>query len=140
VRKSAAEIPSASSADLERLHAAMKRPIDTSEISERQSFQPIQRDAAGKLSSGKSMIREAIANQMRRLHWSVYRLWRAARVHYPSLSQAAVHEFLKGKRQVELPSIEALLAAMELRVVKEGDGKRARPSGSKKERIRKKAS
>ncbi len=118
----------------------MKRPIDTSEISERQSFQPLQRDGAGMLPPGKSMIREAIADQMRRLHWSVYRLWQVARVHYPQLSQAAVHEFLKGKRQVELPSIEALLAAMDLRVVKESDGKRARISGSKRERTRKKAS
>jgi hypothetical protein len=28
---------------------------------------------------------------------------------HPSLSQSAVHEFLKGQRQLELPSIEALL-------------------------------
>jgi hypothetical protein len=54
---------------------------------------------------------------MRRQHLSVYRLWQLARTHYPSLSQAAVHEFLKGQRHLELPSIEALLAAVNLRVV-----------------------
>jgi hypothetical protein len=54
---------------------------------------------------------------MRHLHLTAYRLWQIARVHYPPLSQAAVHEFLKGQRQLELPSVEALLAAVQLDIV-----------------------
>jgi hypothetical protein len=117
IRKSARNISPASSTDLERLRAAARRRIDTSDIPERRKFQPIQRDSDGKLPRRKSIIREAVAEQMRRKRLSVYRVWQLARTHYPRLSQAAVHEFLKGKRQLELPSIEALLAAMELRVV-----------------------
>jgi hypothetical protein len=91
--------------------------IDTSEIAERRKFRRLQRDASGRLPPRKSMIREAVARQMRHLHLTAYRLWRMARVHYPPLSQAAVHEFLKGQRQLELPSVEALLTAVQLRLV-----------------------
>jgi hypothetical protein len=45
------------------------------------------------------------------MHLTAYRLWQMARVHCSTLSQSAVH------RQLELPSIEALLAAMDLQVV-----------------------
>ena len=55
---------------------------------------------------------------MRRRGLTAYRLWKIARAHYPPLSQAAVHEFLKGRRQLELPSAEALLVAVDLRVVR----------------------
>jgi hypothetical protein len=115
VRKSATEILRASPADLERLRNAMQGPIDTGEIPERRKFERLQRDASGQLTR-RSMIRDAIAQQMRQLHLTAYRLWRLAKVHHPSLSQSAVHEFLKGKRQLELPSIEALLAAAQLRL------------------------
>jgi hypothetical protein len=70
------------------------------------------------------MIREAVARQMKRLHLTAYRLWQLARAHYPSLSQSAVHEFLKGQRQLELPSVEALLAAADLRVVSKSNRRR----------------
>jgi hypothetical protein len=68
---------------------------------------------------------------------TAYRLWQLARAHYPPLSQAAVHEFLEGQRQLELPSIEALLAAMNLRVVKgnavrRGQTQQATKQGAKK--------
>ncbi len=120
VRKSAAEIPRAANADLERLRTAMKGEIDTSEIPERKNVQRLQRDASGNLPPRKSIIRDAVQRQMRRLHLTAYRLWQLARAHYPPLSQAAVHEFLKGQRQLELPSVEALLAAVDLRVVRGG--------------------
>src|SRR5438132_392540 len=99
VRKSAGGIPPASSADLDRLRAAMQSSIDTSEIPERRTFQRLKRDASGKLPPRKSIIREAVARQMQHLHLTVYRLWQMARTHYPTLSQSAVHEFLKGQRQ-----------------------------------------
>jgi hypothetical protein len=118
VRKSAEEIPSASKADLDRLRAAMQGSIDTSEIPERRKFHRLKRDSSGRLPLRKSIIRDAVTRQMQHLHLTVYRLWRLARAHYPPLSQSAVHEFLKGRRQLELPSIEALLAAVHLRIVR----------------------
>lgn len=124
VRKSREDIPSASAADLERLRAAMEGPIDTSEIPERRRFDRSRRDENGKLPPRKSMIREAVVREMRQLHLTVYRLWQKARVHYPALSQSAVHEFLKGQRQLELPSVEALLAAVDLRVVRKSHTQR----------------
>jgi hypothetical protein len=126
-RKSAAEIPPASRADLDRLHAAMAGDIDSSEISERRKFQRVQRDASGKLPPPKSVIRDAVEREMQNLNLSVYRLWQLARVHYPPLSQSAVHEFLKGRRQLELPSAEALLCAVHLRLVSEKPVARRRP-------------
>jgi hypothetical protein len=72
------------------------------------------------------MIREAVVQQMNALHLTAYRLWQRARAHYPPLSQSAVHEFLKGQRQLELPSVEALLAAVDLRVVRKHVGQRRR--------------
>jgi hypothetical protein len=118
VRKSARDIPRATSADLARLREAMRERIDTSDIPERRRFQRLQRDANGNLPPRKSIIRAAVERERKRRRIMVYRLWQMARVHYPPLSQAAVHEFLKGQRQLELPSVEALLAAVELRVVR----------------------
>ncbi len=48
-RKSAAEIPRATNADLDRLHAAMQSGIDTSDIPELPKGQRVCRDANGKL-------------------------------------------------------------------------------------------
>lgn len=118
VRKSASAVSRPTSADLDRLRAATRGPIDTTDIPERGPFRRLQRDALGRLPSRKSMIRDAVAQQMQARRLTVYRLWRMAQVHYPSLSQAAVHDFLKGRRQIELPSVEALLAAVDLEVVR----------------------
>jgi hypothetical protein len=95
----------------------MRGRIDTSEIPERRRLVRLRRDANGDLPVRKSMIREAVAQQMEHRRLSVYRLWKLAKAYYPPLSQSAVHEFLKGNRQLELPSIEALLAAADLHVV-----------------------
>src|SRR5438132_14087910 len=118
VQKSAADLPAASDADLARLRSAMAGKIDTSDIPERRKFDRLQRDAAGRLPPRRSMIREAVARQMRTLNITAYRLWQLARPYCPTLSQSAVHEFLKGQRQLELPSAEALLAAVHLRIVR----------------------
>jgi hypothetical protein len=96
----------------------MEGIIDTSEIPERRRFDRLRRDATGKLPARKSIIREAVARETQHRHLTVYRLWKMARAHYPPLSQAAVHEFLKGARHLELPSVEALLAAVDLQVVR----------------------
>ena len=130
VRKSASEVPPASKADLDRLRGAMQGSIDTREIPERRQFHRLQRDANGKLPSKKSVIREAVTREMRHLDLTVYRLWQLARAHYPTLSQSAVHQFLKGQRQLELPSVEALLAAVHLRIVRRSDGRRRQRSAN----------
>jgi hypothetical protein len=118
VRKSSVEVPRPSKTDLDRLRAAMEKKIDTTEIPERRTFQRLKRDARGRLPLRKSIIREAVVQEMQHLDITAYRLWQLARQHYPSLSQAAVHEFLKGQRQLELPSVEAILAAVNLRIVR----------------------
>jgi hypothetical protein len=118
VRKPSGAIPSASAADLDRLRSAMGASIDTSEIPERQRFHRLKRDESGNLPPRKGVIHDAVTRQMKERQLTAYRLWQIARAHYPALSQSAVHEFLKGKRQLELPSVEALLAALNLRIVK----------------------
>jgi hypothetical protein len=118
VRKSADDLPKATSADLDRLRTAMRGRIDTSEIAERRSGPRVARDANGNLPPRKSLIRDAVTDEMRRRKLTAYRLWQIARAHYPTLSQSAVHEFLKGQRQLELPSVEALLVAVNLQVVR----------------------
>lgn len=95
----------------------MEGSIDTSEIPERRKLQRLHRDENGNLPPRKSIIREAVERERKRRHLTAYRLWQMAKPYHPPLSQAAVHEFLKGQRQLELPSIEALLAAVGLRVV-----------------------
>jgi hypothetical protein len=113
VRKAAKDISPPSDADLARLRNAAKGKIDTSDIPENRTFNRLQRDETGALPR-RSMIRDAIEAQRKRQRLTVYRLWKKASVHRPSLSQAAVHEFLKGQRQLELPSAEALLSAVDL--------------------------
>jgi hypothetical protein len=125
VRKSAKEIPPATVEDLDRLRGAMQGRIDTSDIPERRKFQRVQRDASGRLPPRKSVIREAVLREMKHRHLTAYRLWKLARKHYPPLAQSAVHEFLKGQRQLELPSVEALLAAIDLQVVRKRDRRTA---------------
>jgi hypothetical protein len=118
IRKSAADVPRASVADLARLRNAMSGPIDTSEIPERRgSFTRVRRDADGMLPR-RSMIRDMVVRELKRRGMTPYRLWKEARLHCPTLSQSAVHEFLKGQRQIELPYAEALLAALHLIVVR----------------------
>ena len=48
---------------------------------------------------------------------TAFALWKAARVHSPTISETAVGEFLKGERSIGLPYVEALLAATGLVVV-----------------------
>lgn len=117
VRTSAKTLVRRAKADLDRLRDAMKGNVDTSDISESASFKPLRRDPHGVLPRRRSMIREAIEQRRKQLHLTPYRLWKMALPFHSSLSQAAVHEFLKGQRQLELPSAEALLAAVKLCVV-----------------------
>lgn len=122
VRKTVKELSPPSNADLDRLRNAMKGDIDTSEVSETRSFNRLQRDATGSLPR-RSMIRDAIENQRKQYKLTVYALWKKARVIHPSLSQAAVGEFLKGKRELALPSAEALIIAVNLTIAQKEPSK-----------------
>lgn len=97
----------------------MAGDIDTSDVPERgASFTRLKRDAQGRLPTRKSVVREAVKREMTRRHFTAYRVWKEARGHCPTLSQSAVHEFLKGMRELELPYAEALLRALDLTVTR----------------------
>ena len=107
VRRKAVDIPPATEADLARLSQAMEGPIDTSDIPEqRVAFRRLTRDSTGRLPTRKSVIRDAIVRELEHLNMTPYRLWKEAKVYCPTLSQSAVHEFIKGQRQLELPYAE----------------------------------
>src|SRR5271166_75865 len=110
VIKNAEDVSAATEADLARLHQAMGGPIDTSEIRERKGrFNRLGRDSTGRLPTRNSIVRDAIVRELKHLKMTPYRLWKEARTHCPTLSQSAVHEFIKGQRQLELPYAEALM-------------------------------
>lgn len=115
-RRKAGSIPPASSADLARLRAGQELPVDVSDIPERTTFDRIHRDEAGRLHR-PSVIRDAILRAMAEREMTPYRLWKEARAYCPTISEAAVSEFLKGKRQAGLDYTEAMLAAVGLVVV-----------------------
>ncbi len=79
-------------------------------------------------------MRDAIVRELKHLKMTPYRLWKEARVHCPTLSQSAVHEFIKGQRQLELPYAEALMMATHLGIVRKQAG-----GGLKKVRLRRTA-
>ena len=117
VRKSASDLRPTSRARLEGLRSAARREIDTSDIPERRrSFQRLTRDEHGRLPARKSVVRDALKREMERRSWTAYRVWKEAQGHCGTISQSAVHEFLKGRRELELPYAEALLAALHLTV------------------------
>jgi hypothetical protein len=136
VRKRAKDLSPPSSADLDRLRNAMKGTIDTSEISESRSFNRLKRDANGSLPR-RSLIRDAIESQRKQHNLTVYALWKKAREIHPSLSQAAVGEFLKGKRELELPSAEALIIAVNLTIVRKESCKRSATRKASKSSVKK---
>jgi len=116
----AQDIPPTSAADLQRLRAAMKEPVDTREIPEKKGpFQRIHRDAQGRLPQPRpelrdSPVRTAILAELGRRRMTRYALWQDANAQCPSLSQSAVYEFLAGHREIGLKYIEALLGALGL--------------------------
>ena len=74
VRKSAKDIPPPSAAEIARIRAAPDRKIDTTDISERRTFRRLKRDSRGALPRRTSMIRDAIEQQRRQRHLTVYSL------------------------------------------------------------------
>jgi hypothetical protein len=135
VRRKAMAIPLATEADLARLRGAMDGPIVTSDIpDQRCAFHRLSRDSTGRLPTRKRVIRGAVVRELEHLNMTTYRLWKEAKAHCPMLSHAAVHEFIKGQRQLELPCPEVLMAAVHLGIARnEPPAKRqyATPSASK---------
>ena len=96
----------------------MAGPIDTSDIPEQKGpFKRVRRDANGRLPR-RSLVRDAVRDEMERRKLTVYRVWKDARAFCATLSQSAVSEFLKGQRELELPYAEALLRALGLTVAR----------------------
>jgi hypothetical protein len=96
-------------ARLARLRAARDLPVDTGDIPE---ATPLRSDDAR-----RGMLRRTIVEALNRHRLSGYGLWKRARAHCPSLSMAAVYEFLAGRRAIGLNYIEALMKALDLVVV-----------------------
>ena len=131
VKKKLSDLLPASAAELARLRLAMEGPIDTSEIPERRGgFARLKRDSTGRLPTRKSVVRDAILRELKHLNMTPYRLWKEARTYCPTLSQSAVHEFIKGQRQLELPYAEALMVATHLELVRSEDSKEQRAAES----------
>jgi hypothetical protein len=111
-------IPDRTLGELDRLEAAMNRPIDTSDIPETKKLGPrLKRDASGRLQKGPlSPIRKAILSALGHRQMTRYRLWQKANALHPTLSQSAVYEYLRGERDIGVTSVEALMAAAGVKV------------------------
>src|SRR6185437_10040194 len=96
VTRTAAEIPAATPADLARLRATMRSPVDASEIPEHTTAPEVFKLDA----PGNGGIRAAVLAEIGRQGLSRYRLWKAARVHSKTLPESAVYEFLRGERSI----------------------------------------
>jgi len=97
----------------------MERDIDTSDIPERRPGRVMRarRSPDGRpIVPPRSAIRDAILRELGRRQITRYELWKRARVYGPTLSESAVYEFLRGERQIGLEYVEALLAAVGLKV------------------------
>jgi hypothetical protein len=122
VRRRAGDIGPATEADLARLRAAARGPIDTSDSPEKKGpFRRVKRDAQGRLprplpALRDSPIRRAILAELERRQMTRYQLWQAARKHCPKLPASAVYEYLRGRREIGLPYAEALMEAAGLAV------------------------
>jgi hypothetical protein len=118
VRRSAADIPPPTAADLARLRAAMDAPVDTTDIPEApMDAVRVKRDASGRLPvRPRAPFRDAILAALGRHQMTRYELWKKAQTICPRLPQSAVYEYLRGGRAIGAPYLEALFAAAGLRI------------------------
>lgn len=141
VRRSAKSRLPTPSSHLAKLRAAIDGPIDITDIPERTGpVGRVKRDASGRIPRPsppleQSPIRRTILVALGRKEMTRYELWKAARVHCPTLPQSAVYEYLRGTRAIQLPYAEALMAAAGL-VVRPVSTRRARPKSSTKPQIK----
>lgn len=113
VRAHADQLGAASSEDLDRLERAMGDEVDSSDISERPAMRR------------HGPIWNAVADEMRRQGLSGHRLWKRARAFCPRLPESAVYEFLSDKRSVRVEYADAMLQALDIRLM----GSRKRRAG-----------
>ncbi len=123
-RKSAKNLSRTTERDLERLRAAMTRPVDASAIAEGRAGPP-RSHLSDRRTKPTSPIRDAILKELGRRGMTRYELWKRGRAYCPTLPESAVYEFLRGDRQIGLAYVEALMAAVDL-VVKSRGKKRLR--------------
>jgi hypothetical protein len=140
VRRAAADVPPPTPAHLAHLRAVMDGPIDVSDIPERAGRGArVVRDEDGRLPRpAKSMILRALLAQLRRRGMTRYGLWKKARTYCPTISESAVYEYLRGRRQIGVAYIEALMRAAGLTVT--ARKLPAKPKGSKRRAAPKEAS
>ncbi|HEV8607168.1 MAG TPA: hypothetical protein VGQ99_17645 [Tepidisphaeraceae bacterium] len=78
----------------------------------------IHRDSRGRLPPKlKSVIRDAILEELGNREITRYQLWKLAKNHCATIPESAVYEFLRGQRHLGLEYVEALIAALGLVVV-----------------------
>ena len=124
VRRRAGAIPALTPEALDRLEAIDEENVDLSDIPDLSSADRLVRDESGRLPR-RSVIRDAVASVMADRQLTTYALWKQARVYCPTISESAVGEFLKGKRQIGLDYAEALMAATGLTIVRTDEGRPA---------------
>ncbi len=117
VRKKAGQIPATSPEELARMLAIPDESIDLTDIPEQPAGGRLTRDEAGRLPVRPSFLRDAIAAAMAERNMSTYALWKEAKATCPTISETAVGEFLKGKRQIGLAYLETLMTVTGLTVV-----------------------
>ncbi len=49
---------------------------------------------------------------------TAYALWKEAKTHSPTISETAVGEFLKGIRSIGLEYLEAIMASLDLKILR----------------------
>lgn len=78
----------------------------------------------------KSEIRLAIVREMNRRKLSGYGIWKRATPHCKTLPMSAIYEFLRGERQIGTRYLEAIMAALELKLV--GTKRGSKPEKSRR--------
>ena len=124
VRRRAGAIPPLTPEAIARLESIDEDSIDHSDIPDQSSADRLVRDESGRLPR-RSMIRDAVTSVMVDRQLTTYALWKEARAYCPTISESAVGEFLKGRRQIGLDYAEALMAATGLTIVRNDGGRDA---------------
>ncbi len=117
VRRRAGAIPPITTEALDQLESMADDAIDLSDIPDLSQADRLVRDELGQLPR-RSVIRDAVTRVMAERQMTAYALWKEARAYCPTISESAVSEFLRGRRQIGLDYAEALMAASGLIVVR----------------------
>ena len=92
--------------DLERLRRVAEMPDDQIDYS----------DDGPNRGRWRGPIRQALLESVKPVGLTPYRLWQEAKKHRPELSKSQVYEYLRGKRELTAPALEALVLAAGLEV------------------------